>query len=370
MNKNIKKSAAAVMVLGMTLTGAAGVFAGTQLEKISAYLNHGISFNVNGSAYTPTDGSGNKLAPITYNNSTYLPVRALADALHVPVSYDGKKGQVIIGEAANAELTSVSYSAAQKQAIQKAFAQFAGFETAYAPEQMIAGDTFKSVGAGGDGVNFVFAHMNVSISPKDYSFDYEGKTVTLANGVSAKWYTPSDTGMLTFKLDDRYVTLSSPDHKLTQAQLEQVAVNVNKLGSNSNNGSDQGIAAYADVNYNKSQVSAIQKAFAKFQGFETAYAPKHMVAGDQFKSVAAGGDGVSFVFNHMKVDVSPRDYAFDYDGKTVKLPNGVSAKWYTPDKTDMLTFQLDDRYVTLSSPDHSLTHAQLEQMAAAVQKLK
>ncbi|WKL03883.1 hypothetical protein Q0F98_11275 [Paenibacillus amylolyticus] len=80
-----------MMVLGTTLTGATGVFAGTQLEKISAYLNHGISFNVDGAAYSPTDSNGNKLAPITYNNSTYLPVRALADALHVPVSYDGKR---------------------------------------------------------------------------------------------------------------------------------------------------------------------------------------------------------------------------------------------------------------------------------------
>lgn len=87
-----------MMVLGMTLTGATGVFAGTQLEKISAYLNHGISFNVDGAAYSPTDGNGNKLAPITYNNSTYLPVRALADALHVPVSYDGKKDRSLLAK--------------------------------------------------------------------------------------------------------------------------------------------------------------------------------------------------------------------------------------------------------------------------------
>ncbi|NUU75442.1 stalk domain-containing protein [Paenibacillus xylanilyticus] len=338
MKKNLKKSAATMMVLGMTLTGAAGVFAGTQLEKISAYLNHGISFNVDGAAYTPTDGNGNKLAPITYNNSTYLPVRAIADALHVPVSYDGKKGQVTIGEATSnpSTLTNVSYSAAQKEAIQKAFAQFDGFETAYAPQQSVSGDTFKSVGAGGDGVSFIFSHMKVSVSPRDYSDGYSSKDVKLTNGVTAKWYTPDQTGMLTFQLDDRYVTLSSPDHKLTQAQLEQVAVSVQKVNSN----------------------------------IETAYAPQHMIAGDAFKSVGAGGDGVNFVFNQMNVTVSPKDYSFSYDGKEVKLSNGVTAKWYTPDKTDMLTFKLDDRYVTLSSPNNTLTHTQLEQMAVSVQKLK
>ncbi|MFJ2047559.1 stalk domain-containing protein [Paenibacillus taichungensis] len=366
MKKNFKKSAATMMVLGMTLTGATGVFAGTQLEKISAYLNHGISFNVDGAAYSPTDGNGKKLAPITYNNSTYLPVRAIADALHVPVSYDGKKGQVIIGEATSnpSTLSNVSYSAAQKEAIQKAFAQFDGFETAYAPQQMIAGDTFKSVGAGGDGVSFTFNHMKVDVSPRDYSDGYNSKDVKLSNGVTAKWYTPDQTGMLTFKLDDRYVTISSPDHKLSQAQLQQVAVSVQKV-----QGNDQGITGFADVKYTQEQSAAIRKAFAKFQGFETAYAPQHMIAGDSFKNVAAGGDGVNFVFNHMNVTVSPKDYSFSYDGKNVKLPNGVTAKWYTPDQTDMLTFKLDDRYVTLSSANNALTHTQLEQMAVSVQKV-
>jgi hypothetical protein len=351
----------------MTLTGATGVFAGTQLEKISAYLNHGISFNVDGAAYSPTDGNGKKLAPITYNNSTYLPVRAIADALHVPVSYDGKKGQVIIGEAPSnpSTLNNVTYSTAQKEAIQKAFAQFDGFETAYAPQQMVAGDTFKSVGAGGDGVSFTFNHMKVDVSPRDYSDGYNGKEVKLSNGVTAKWYTPDQTGMLTFKLDDRYVTISSPDHKLSQAQLQQVAVSVQKV-----QGNDQGVTGFADVKYTQEQSATIRKAFAKFQGFETAYAPKHMIAGDSFKSVDAGGDGVNFVFNHMNVTVSPKDYSFSYDGKNVKLPNGVTAKWYTPDQTDMLTFKLDDRYVTLSSANNALTHTQLEQMAVSVQKVK
>lgn len=367
MKKNFKKSAATMMVLGMTLTGATGVFAGTQLEKISAYLNHGISFNVDGAAYSPTDGNGKKLAPITYNNSTYLPVRAIADALHVPVSYDGKKGQVIIGEATSnpSTLSNVSYSAAQKEAIQKAFAQFDGFETAYAPQQMIAGDTFKSVGAGGDGVSFTFNHMKVDVSPRDYSDGYNSKDVKLSNGVTAKWYTPDQTDMLTFKLDDRYVTISSPDHKLSQAQLQQVAVSVQKV-----QGNDQGVTGFADVKYTQEQSAAIRKAFAKFQGFETAYAPQHMIAGDSFKSVGAGGDGVNFVFNHMNVTVSPKDYSFSYDGKNVKLPNGVTAKWYTPDQTDMLTFKLDDRYVTLSSANNALTHTQLEQMAVFVHKVK
>lgn len=41
------------MVFGMAVTGSAGVYAGTNLQKISAYLNHSIGFQVNGADYTP-----------------------------------------------------------------------------------------------------------------------------------------------------------------------------------------------------------------------------------------------------------------------------------------------------------------------------
>ena len=75
----------------------------------------------------------------------------------------------------------------------------------------------------------IFKHMTVNVSPRDYSSDYESREVKLANGVAAKWYTPSDTPMLGFQLDDRTVTLSSPDGSLSSRQIEQVAVSVAKL---------------------------------------------------------------------------------------------------------------------------------------------
>ena len=80
-------------MLGMTLTGAAGVYAGANLEKISAYLNHSIGIKVDGVIYN----TGKTLTPITYQNTTYLPVRAIADVLDVPLQYDAKNNQVLIG---------------------------------------------------------------------------------------------------------------------------------------------------------------------------------------------------------------------------------------------------------------------------------
>ncbi|MGZ7444143.1 stalk domain-containing protein [Paenibacillus sp. TH7-28] len=232
---NMKKSIIAMAVLGMTVTGAAGVYAGTQLQKITAYLNHQIGIQVDGKAYSLTDQQGRKLTPITYNNTTYLPVRAIAEVLNVPVSYNAQKHQVLIGSGnsgesgTNLSLTEVNYTKAQLKEITDAFAKFESFKTPYAPMQMVKGDAFKSALASDDGVNLIFNHMTINVSPRDYAYLYEGKTVTLEGGGEAKWYTPDETPFLSFKLDDRFVTLSSPDHTLSKAQLEKVAVTVAKL---------------------------------------------------------------------------------------------------------------------------------------------
>jgi len=127
-------------------------------------------------------------------------------------------------------VTNVQYSTAQLKKITQAFANFDGFETPYVPTRMIKGDAFRQVSGVGDGVTFLFKYMTVSVSPRDYSSSYKGNTVTLpnSNNVKAKWYKPDKVDMLTFKLDDRYVTISSPHHLLGKAKLEQVAVDVAK----------------------------------------------------------------------------------------------------------------------------------------------
>ena len=229
-----KKMIIATMVFGMAVTGSAGVYAGTNLEKINAFLNHSIGFTLNGSAYTPVDSKGTKLTPITYKDTTYLPVRALADVLKVPLTFNPSTNQVIIGTSSNSgstvNLEAVGYSAAQKQAIIAAFGNFEGFETAYAPNQMVKGDVFQKVVGSEDGVSFIFDHMRVTVSPRDYSTGYASQEVLLSNGTKAKWYSPSeDNLMLGFSLDDRTVTINSPDKSLSKAQMEKVAVNVVKL---------------------------------------------------------------------------------------------------------------------------------------------
>lgn len=44
-----------------------GAFAGSNQESIKAYLNLGIKFTVDGKGWSPTDSTGTKSYPITYN---------------------------------------------------------------------------------------------------------------------------------------------------------------------------------------------------------------------------------------------------------------------------------------------------------------
>ncbi|MBD8500962.1 stalk domain-containing protein [Paenibacillus arenosi] len=89
-----------VLLSAVTMLGgmAIGVGAAPVLEKITANLNWGIRYEVNGKQWTPKDQSGNKIAAINYNNTTYLPVRAVSDALGIAVKFDNKTQKITLGE--------------------------------------------------------------------------------------------------------------------------------------------------------------------------------------------------------------------------------------------------------------------------------
>lgn len=80
------------------VSSSAGVYAGAQLQEIKAYLDSGMKFQMDGKPFQPVNDKGAVMAPISYNNSTYLPVRAISNALGVAVSYDSATHTVILGE--------------------------------------------------------------------------------------------------------------------------------------------------------------------------------------------------------------------------------------------------------------------------------
>lgn len=81
-----------VVFLSISLTATAS----TMLEEIRAYLNKEINITIDGAPWQPKLGD-TILYPITYNGSTYLPVRAVSEALDIPIRWDAEAYTVHIG---------------------------------------------------------------------------------------------------------------------------------------------------------------------------------------------------------------------------------------------------------------------------------
>ena len=92
----------ALMTLAITLALVCGMAIGASaadtLKEISAYLNYGITIKYNGEAQNLTDAGGNRVYPISYNGTTYLPVRAVSNMLGIGVDWDGATQTVLLGK--------------------------------------------------------------------------------------------------------------------------------------------------------------------------------------------------------------------------------------------------------------------------------
>ena len=58
-----------------------------------------IKIMIDGAEYVPTDADGNVVEPLIYNGTTYLPVRAVANAFGKEVKWNGESATVYLGKA-------------------------------------------------------------------------------------------------------------------------------------------------------------------------------------------------------------------------------------------------------------------------------
>ncbi len=101
----MKKTFIKVLSIALMLitAGTVAVGANAALKAISAYLNYGVSIKYNEQTQTMYDANGTQVYPISYNGTTYLPVRAVADMFGIAVDWDAANNAVLLGEgAANA----------------------------------------------------------------------------------------------------------------------------------------------------------------------------------------------------------------------------------------------------------------------------
>lgn len=82
-------------LIGIIVAGSISIAANT--TTLYDVITSGVKIIVDGIKLNPTDAKGNKVEPIIYNGTTYLPVRAVADALGKSVYWDGPNFTVYLG---------------------------------------------------------------------------------------------------------------------------------------------------------------------------------------------------------------------------------------------------------------------------------
>ena len=92
-------------LLLMTLIVALGVTA-TATSKRSIQVEDGVGITLNGAKFTPRDASGKEVSVFLYNGTTYVPVRAISEAMGMDVSFNSSTRTV--------QLTTADRSASQQ----------------------------------------------------------------------------------------------------------------------------------------------------------------------------------------------------------------------------------------------------------------
>lgn len=94
MKKRLQGITAGILI-GTTLTSGI-VFAKQASETINVMYDN-IKILIDGKEYQPTDANGNTVEPFIYNGTTYLPVRAIANAFEKEVGWTAETMTVSLG---------------------------------------------------------------------------------------------------------------------------------------------------------------------------------------------------------------------------------------------------------------------------------
>ncbi len=96
----MKKKWILMLAVVMLFAFTAGVVAAPAVQEITVNLANDIKITLNGTDWTAKDTDGSTMAPIIYKGRTYLPLRAVGEALGVKVDWKQDTRTVILGEAA------------------------------------------------------------------------------------------------------------------------------------------------------------------------------------------------------------------------------------------------------------------------------
>ena len=106
----MKKTIALVLAVILVLSFGTAAFAANTTKTVSITYR-GISIELNGKTVIPTDVTGKSVEPFIIDGTTYLPVRAVANALGLKVDWDNASSTVVLQSGGTADLGTGTVSA-------------------------------------------------------------------------------------------------------------------------------------------------------------------------------------------------------------------------------------------------------------------
>ena len=94
------KVPAFALALVLVASLVVGVSAVNDSKQITAYERYDIAIKLDGEVQTPTDANGKRVYPISYQGTTYLPIRAVGKMLDIGVDWDPATKTVLLGDPA------------------------------------------------------------------------------------------------------------------------------------------------------------------------------------------------------------------------------------------------------------------------------
>lgn len=104
-----KKITKVVLILILLLSLGINVYAASGSERVTIFFNN-IKVILNGHELELRDSNGNTVEPFIIEGTTYLPVRAISEALDLPVEWDKSANSVVLGTKPDNYVTSLAES--------------------------------------------------------------------------------------------------------------------------------------------------------------------------------------------------------------------------------------------------------------------
>lgn len=171
-NKKIKIALiAAATVLALSVTA----FSKTISQRAEIFYNN-IKIYINGAEIVPKDAKGNTVEPFIMDGTTYLPVRAIANAFGEDVEWDGTTQSVYIGKADRSKpdnyLDRIQYTDFSKANSDCALFRINGTVTDYLGKTYTKGMIFKASGRNSVSGNMIYSYIEEDNDNVQLIIDY------------------------------------------------------------------------------------------------------------------------------------------------------------------------------------------------------